>query len=62
MGCYQEARTTPSIGIALNVPDREYDDLQHLLIQADHAMYRAKAAGKGRYAIYDPALDDSPSA
>jgi diguanylate cyclase (GGDEF)-like protein len=58
----QEARTTPSIGIALSDTDREYADLQHLLTQADHAMYRAKAAGKGRYAVYDPALDDSPSA
>jgi diguanylate cyclase (GGDEF)-like protein len=51
------ARTTPSIGIALSDPNREDDDLSTLLQQADHAMYRAKAAGKGRYAVFDPALD-----
>jgi diguanylate cyclase (GGDEF)-like protein len=56
----REARTTPSIGIALSDPDQEHDDLTHLLTRADHAMYRAKAAGKGRYAVYDPALDGGP--
>lgn len=57
----QEARATPSIGIALGTPDHERDDLEHLLIQADRAMYRAKLAGKGRYAVYDPTLDISPT-
>src|SRR5690348_13381412 len=52
-----EARTTPSIGIALsNTPDA-MTDLVDLLRRADSAMYRAKAGGKARYALFDPALD-----
>lgn len=58
-----EARTTPSIGIALSdAPGASHGDLVSLLGQADRAMYRAKAAGKGRYAVYDPALDGDTAA
>lgn len=44
----QTLQTAGSIGGVLCRPGKEYD-LDHLLHQADEAMYRAKAAGKGRY-------------
>jgi diguanylate cyclase (GGDEF)-like protein len=40
-----------SIGIALS--GRDGDDAARLLRHADLAMYQAKAAGKGTYAVYD---------
>ena len=43
-----------SIGIAL-ATDREAS-AEDLLIQADAAMYAAKAAGKGGFAVYDPRM------
>ncbi|MGY3870905.1 PAS domain S-box protein [Aeromonas crassostreae] len=46
----QPLRLTCSIGAALCPPGREMT-LDALLNQADGAMYRAKAAGKGRYAL-----------
>ena len=45
-------QTAGSIGGVLCRPGREYD-LDHLLHQADEAMYRAKAAGKGRYQLLE---------
>lgn len=40
-----------SIGIVINTP--HYSQSSELLRDADIAMYRAKSAGKGRYAIFD---------
>jgi predicted signal transduction protein with EAL and GGDEF domain len=43
-----------SLGIALAAePGTPFDEL---MIQADGAMYAAKAAGKGSYAVYDPRM------
>lgn len=46
-----EVFTTASIGIVLGHTDR--DRPEDLLRDADTAMYRAKATGKARYAIFD---------
>ncbi|MBI4481670.1 MAG: EAL domain-containing protein [Acidobacteria bacterium] len=46
-----EVFTTASIGIALSVPG--YDWPEDLLRDADMAMYRAKALGKARHALFD---------
>ncbi|OCR01506.1 diguanylate phosphodiesterase [Oscillatoriales cyanobacterium USR001] len=43
-----------SIGIALGNCD--YEQPEHLLRDADTAMYRAKTLGKGQYQIFDPAM------
>ncbi len=45
---------TASIGIA--VSDHGYDKAADVLRDADTAMYRAKAAGKARYAMFDQAM------
>jgi diguanylate cyclase (GGDEF)-like protein/PAS domain S-box-containing protein len=46
--------STVSIGIALFSPD--YQHPEDLLRDADTAMYRAKSAGKNRYALFDQAM------
>ncbi len=43
--------TSASIGIALG--SRDYQDAEELLRDADIALYRAKAAGRGNYKIFD---------
>ncbi|MEU4689604.1 EAL domain-containing protein [Actinoplanes sp. NPDC023714] len=43
-----------SVGLA---PARAGDDADELLRRADVAMYAAKELGKGRQAVYDPAMD-----
>ncbi|GJG85477.1 hypothetical protein tb265_06580 [Gemmatimonadetes bacterium T265] len=48
-----EARVGVSVGIAFAEPGVDADAL---LRNADAAMYRAKADGKGQYAVFDPAL------
>ena len=47
----QEVFTTVSIGIALSTSGYEHPD--HLLRDADIAMYRAKSLGKARYEVFD---------
>ncbi|HEY9866454.1 MAG TPA: EAL domain-containing protein [Candidatus Obscuribacterales bacterium] len=43
-----------SIGIVIGNCD--YDEPEHLLRDADTAMYRAKALGKGQYHLFDPVM------
>jgi diguanylate cyclase (GGDEF)-like protein/PAS domain S-box-containing protein len=45
---------TASIGIALG--DAAQTEIDSLLRNADVAMYRAKATGKGRYVVFDPSM------
>jgi PAS domain S-box-containing protein len=50
----REVFTTASIGIAMSTTG--YDTPEELLRDADIAMYRAKAAGKGRAEVFDVAM------
>ncbi len=50
----QEVYTSASIGIALS--DTGYERAEDLLRDADTAMYRAKALGKGRRVVFDPTM------
>jgi diguanylate cyclase (GGDEF)-like protein/PAS domain S-box-containing protein len=50
----RELVVTASLGIAL--AEAGQDDGQSLLRDADVAMYRAKAAGKGRHVVFDPSM------
>ncbi len=52
----------PSASIGIAYSDGEYDSVEAILHHADLAMYRAKAAGRSQYAVFDPALDESPLA
>src|SRR5918997_5465699 len=47
---------TPSIGIAISVPTSQ-DPPEHLLREADLAMYRAKEDGKARHRVFDPIME-----
>jgi len=57
--------TTASIGIVLSqevmagIGSIKYDRPEDLLRDADTALYRAKALGKGRYEVFDRTLDQS---
>ena len=46
---------TPSIGIAIG--DSSQDPPEHLLREADLAMYRAKEDGKARHRMFDPIME-----
>jgi diguanylate cyclase (GGDEF)-like protein/PAS domain S-box-containing protein len=48
--------TSASIGITLNTPSYERPD--EILRDADTAMYRAKAQGRARHALFDPRIHD----
>lgn len=52
--CGQEIFTTASIGIALSTTG--YNHPEELLRDADTAMYRAKADGKGRHEVFDKVM------
>jgi diguanylate cyclase (GGDEF)-like protein/PAS domain S-box-containing protein len=51
---HREIFISTSIGIALGTP--RYQSSAELLRDADIAMYRAKAQGKARYALFDPQM------
>lgn len=53
----QMAHVTASIGITLHPKDAS--NLDDLLINADHAMYAAKAAGKNRYGFFTAAMQQA---
>ena len=44
-----------SVGVALSAPD---SDAEALLSNADIAMYNAKAAGKNRYVVFEPRMQE----
>ena len=50
----QSLRVTVSIGIVMS--EKHYRQPEEILRDADAAMYRAKAAGKARYAVFRPTL------
>jgi diguanylate cyclase (GGDEF)-like protein/PAS domain S-box-containing protein len=50
----QEVFTTASMGIAMSVSG--YDQPDQILRDADTAMYRAKALGKARHAVFDTGM------
>ncbi len=50
----REVFMTASIGIVLG--NISYNQPEHLLRDADTAMYRAKASGKARYHVFDPTM------
>ena len=52
-----EVRITASVGIALGAAGQH--DAAELLRHADVAMYAAKAAGKGRSAVFEPEMDSA---
>ncbi|WP_404786260.1 EAL domain-containing protein [Altericista sp. CCNU0014] len=52
----QEVFTNASIGIVLS--SAGYEQIEELIRDADIAMYRAKAQGKGRYQIFDAHMRD----
>jgi diguanylate cyclase (GGDEF)-like protein len=53
----QKVFINASIGITLG--NINYERPEHLLRDADTAMYRAKTLGKGQYRIFDPAMHDA---
>lgn len=53
----QEVFINASIGIAIG--NSSYERAEHLLRDADTAMYRAKNLGKGQYRIFDPAMHEA---
>ena len=50
----QEVFTSGSIGIAVGTPG--HASAEEIVRDADTAMYRAKARGKGRYEVFDRAM------
>jgi diguanylate cyclase (GGDEF)-like protein len=50
----QDVFVSPSIGVAVSSPDHRSAD--EVIRDADLAMYRAKEAGGGRYAVFDSAM------
>ncbi len=52
-----DVETSPSVGIALY--PRDGQDLDSLLMHADHAMYSVKARGRGFFSFYDVSLNAS---
>jgi predicted signal transduction protein with EAL and GGDEF domain len=56
LGDGQEVFTSASVGIAVSASVHGSDD--HLVRDADAAMYRAKASGGDRYAIFDATMHD----
>jgi diguanylate cyclase (GGDEF)-like protein/PAS domain S-box-containing protein len=51
-------RISASVGVAFSTPD---DGVEELMRNADVAMYAAKSAGKGRYLVYEPAMQSAAS-
>lgn len=55
--CFRGYEIFVNVSIGLVLGDSSYDHPEQLLRDADIAMYRAKASGKGQYQIFDSAID-----
>jgi len=53
-----DLRVTASVGVAFAEPE---EGVEELMRNADVAMYSAKAQGKGRFTIYEPAMNRAAS-
>jgi diguanylate cyclase (GGDEF)-like protein/PAS domain S-box-containing protein len=53
-----DMRVAASVGIAFSTAG---DGVEELMRNADVAMYAAKSAGKGRYAVYEPSMQHAAS-
>ncbi len=53
-----DLRVAASVGVVFATPD---DGVEELMRNADVAMYSAKAQGKGRYTVYEPAMQGAAS-
>lgn len=51
----REVMVSASIGVALSTP--QHDRTESVLRNADLALYRAKAAGKARWALFEPKME-----
>lgn len=51
-----DTRVSVAASVGIAVSDHGYDAADDVLRDADTAMYRAKTAGKGRYAMFDPQM------
>lgn len=51
--CGRQIRAAASIGIVYG-DTRRYSSARELLADADAALYKAKASGRGQYAVFDP--------
>jgi diguanylate cyclase (GGDEF)-like protein len=56
-----EASMPLTVGLSIGIASGERDSPGDLLRAADVALYQAKAAGKNRYAIFDPQMQSSIS-
>jgi len=54
----QSLSTSPSVGVAIS--PRDGVDIETLVKHADMVMYRAKRAGRGQFAFYDPRQGNEP--
>jgi diguanylate cyclase (GGDEF)-like protein/PAS domain S-box-containing protein len=53
-----DMRVSASVGVAFSTAD---DGVEELMRNADVAMYAAKSAGKGRYVVYEPSMQNAAS-
>jgi diguanylate cyclase (GGDEF)-like protein len=52
-----EARVTIGVSIGVAVALDRHIDPDRLMVQADTALYRAKAAGRNRWCVYTPDME-----
>lgn len=57
---FDDNTVSVSLSIGVAVSGTDHGDADRLLHAADAAMYRAKQAGKGRYAVFDDGVPEQP--